>query len=1027
MIIWVRAVSLPQSAAFTPQESGPRPFFIMKLMSRLLFLGIFLPFSANMHAADLGPEREDDYGSGPTGMAGLYYPGGIPNLGLAVGHPNTLARNDRLVVKFNIASFLPPQKPVEAATLHFSVTLFDARDNLKEQTITVGHLNYTLGEALAGTDLVNREIETVGSVPVNRSDIKPGPGGSYSVDVTNFVNADIQQGRKFCGFRLGNALTEEGNADARSLCVFVGKNLRLKLRPRSAAVVVAKKKADLELVRDGKPQSVIIMDKQAPDSVRHAAQELQEHIAKASGATLPIQDSTENLAPQTVGIYLGETKAAKTCGVEFAKLKSDAFRIIAKDRCLVIAGRDYRGSPVFGLRNPWRINEVYSSKLKLGAFGEAGTLNGVYHFLEQYCGVRWYMPGDLGTVVPRQPTLRVPVMDQTIAPDYEYRYPWLCNFENSPEDALWYRRMRFGGACPVQIIHSFGGLEKYKDQHPEYFALIGGVRDFGGRSCLGGGANLCLSNPAVADQWVKEICTYFDQHPEQKYYPLSPEDGMVKVCECPQCQAQIVRSMGDTGKFSDYVWKFVNTVAKGVAAKHPDRYVGCLAYESYLEPPSRITQLEPNVAIILCKARGAFTNAEYQKRIYKSVKEWRQRTHNIFFWEYYLYTWLPWREMPVAYPHLISQDLRMLADFGKGEFIESESWGNNGGVSESMQGRMCFPATQHLNLYVTAQALWNAKLDVDHVLDEYYTQFYGPASAEMRTFWTMAETLWMSQKPVAGSLGSDDNPTDRFKPGDIKTLCKLLHDGLARVDADSVFARRIRLVQTEAQHAFKRINNLLDRKRSEYTMPKVERPIQLGGVVDQFPWNQMDPISFVGKSGEAAPYSTLAFCAWSSTDLYLTFVNFEPSEMRHIQAKATLRDQSADPAMWEDDSVEAFLCPDPEKPAHCYHFIISASGALWDGEMRGVQDPNAAQWNSRAEVKTRRENNRWIAQIRIPLRDLGLSGAKVGKSLAANFYRNRYCGQPVVYMAWSPTLEPSHFCPQDFGLLHFGGEVSKGK
>ena len=351
---------------------------------------------------------------------------------------------------------------------------------------------------------MNREIETVGSVPVNRSDIKPGQGGLYSVDVTNFVNADIQKGRKFCGFRSATRWRKKETPTlVRSACS--GENLRLKLRPRSAAGV-AEKKACLDLVRDGKPQSVIIIDKQAPDSVRHAARELQEHVAKASGANLPIQDSTENLAPQTIGIYLGETKAAKTLGVEFANLKSDAFRIIAKDHFLVIAGRDYRGPPVFGLRNPWQLNEVYNSKLKLGAFGEAGTLNGVYHFLEQYCGVRWYMPGDLGTVVPRQPTIRVPVMDETIAPDYEYRYPWLCNFEDSPEDALWYRRMRFGGACPVQIIHSFGGLAKYKDQHPEYFALIGGVRDFGGRSCLGGGANLCLSNPAVADQWVKEIC-----------------------------------------------------------------------------------------------------------------------------------------------------------------------------------------------------------------------------------------------------------------------------------------------------------------------------------------------------------------------------------------------------------------------------------------------------------------------------------------------------------------------------------------
>ena len=313
------------------------------------------------------------------------------------------------------------------------------------------------------------------------------------------------------------------------------------------------------------------------------------------------------------------------------------------------------------------------------------------------------------------------------------------------------------------------------------------------------------------------------------------------------------------------------------------------------------------------------------------MKEWSQRTRNIFFWEYYLYTWLPWREMPVVYPHLISQDLRTLRDFGKGEFIESESWGNNGGVPESMHGHICFPGTQHLNLYVTAKALWNSKMDVDHLLDEYYTQFYGTAGAEMKAFWTTAETLWMSEKPVAGSFGSGDNPSDRFKPSDITNLCKLLNDGLAKVEDGSVFARRIRLVQTEVQHAFKRINNLRDRKRSQYTMPKVGGSIKLSGLVDQFPWNRMDPVSFAGKTGEAAPYSTLAFGAWSSTDLYLTFVNFEP-EMSRIQAKVTGRDQNA----YEDDSVEAFLCPDPEKPAHCYHFIISASGALWDGETKGA-------------------------------------------------------------------------------------------
>jgi hypothetical protein len=378
--------------------------------------------------------------------------------------------------------------------------------------------------------------------------------------------------------------------------------------------------------------------------------------------------------------------------------------------------------------------------------------------------------------------------------------------------------------------------------------------------------------------------------------------------------------------------------------------------------------------------------------------------------------------MPVFYPHLISQDLRTLKDFGKGEFIESESWGSSGGVPESMRGRMCFPGTQHLNLYVTAKALWNSKMDVDHLLDDYYTQFYGAAGVEMKTFWTTAETLWMSEKAVAGGIGSGDNPTDRYQSSDITNLCKLLSDGLAKVEDGSVYAQRIRLVRTEVQHAFKRINNLRDRKRSQYTMPKVGGSLKLSGVVDQFPWNRMDPISFAGKTGEAAPYSTLAFGAWSSTDLYLTFVNFEP-EMSRLQTEVTGRDQNT----YEDDSVEAFLCPDPGKPAHCYHFIISASGALWDGETNGAPGPADSKWNSGAEVKTFRENNRWIAQIRIPLQDLGLSGAKVGQSLAANFYRNRYCGKPVTYMTWSPSLEPSHFCPKDFGLLHLGTDISKGR
>jgi hypothetical protein len=54
------------------------------------------------------------------------------------------------------------------------------------------------------------------------------------------------------------------------------------------------------------------------------------------------------------------------------------------------------------------------------------TTHAVYDFLERYCGVRWYGPGDLGTVADARPTLVV-----TGSPDEIRRKPLMTtrNYE----------------------------------------------------------------------------------------------------------------------------------------------------------------------------------------------------------------------------------------------------------------------------------------------------------------------------------------------------------------------------------------------------------------------------------------------------------------------------------------------------------------------------------------------------------------------------------------------------------------------
>jgi hypothetical protein len=79
-------------------------------------------------------------------------------------------------------------------------------------------------------------------------------------------------------------------------------------------------------------------------------------------------------------------------------------------------------------------------------------------------------------------------------------------------------------------------------------------------------------------------------------------------------------------------------------------------------------------------------------------------------------------------------------------------------------------------------------------------------------------------------------------------------------------------------------------------------------------------------------------------------------------------------------------------------------------------------WNSGAEATASREPNRWVLEMRIPLRELGIGSPVAGKTILANFFRNRYCGGPAVYSCWSPTLTIQHANIGRFGKIVFGGD-----
>ena len=118
--------------------------------------------------------------------------------------------------------------------------------------------------------------------------------------------------------------------------------------------------------------------------------------------------------------------------------------------------------------HPWqnpiasRIYKNYNKQLDIWSYDHRGSLNAVYAFLRSL-GVRWYMPGELGEIVPETRDIALPEINQTVRPAYEVRSvsrPMISS--NEIEDALWY--LRIGANDQYGILHHG---QRNLTEHPE--------------------------------------------------------------------------------------------------------------------------------------------------------------------------------------------------------------------------------------------------------------------------------------------------------------------------------------------------------------------------------------------------------------------------------------------------------------------------------------------------------------------------------------------------------------------------------
>ena len=637
------------------------------------------------------------------------------------------------------------------------------------------------------------------------------------------------------------------------------------------------------IVENGRPNAEIIIAEDPPRTVYLAARDLQVYVEKITGAKLEIVTEPGG---RSIPIYIGESSHTQKLGIETGELKYGAYRIVSSEDWLVLIGQDSDFTPI----EPWpksnadiasgrmqaewdkitgarwgythsQLHKHYSGRnhlfgtpdetrvddqgnVHVWTYDERGSFNAVCGFLRDL-GVRWYMPGEIGEILPERGSIALPKVDKTVHPDFPMR---ILNFRPSVygRDAMMWG-FRLGvrqpyGRQAAHGMHHMTDNDRTLKNHPDWFALYGGKRH---NDPAIKNNQLCYGNEELFRETVRFVRVQMD-HFDMDVVSVQPPDGYTAMCQCPLCEGRESPELGERGRLSNYVWDFVNRVAKEVGKTHPEKKISNLAYGIYTEPPSNIDRLEPNVQVILVGGRRPLHEDREDLRRLRAA--WAEKTDTpIEIFENYPFTGRGFY-LPAYFPRSLGEQINETKGQSRGEDIWiTMDFGENA------------IGYNHFLLYFTARMYWGGKnQDAGAMFDEYVEKFYGPASAEMGAFFSYCEQNWRAMD------------RDGDKAGEALRLFAVAQNA---VSADSIHGRRIQLIDNYLERLRKKAEQL-SQKRGPVprlrlvSTGKKNPPIAVDGKLDDFAWKNI-PVASIGTMREV------------ETEIRSQLVSLDPERVRH--------------------------------------------------------------------------------------------------------------------------------------------------
>ena len=438
-------------------------------------------------------------------------------------------------------------------------------------------------------------------------------------------------------------------------------------------------------------KTVIVQGDDSSPSEKNAVKELQSYLNKILGKQLTI---AAEMPKSGSCIVIGTGKIAKSVApdIDFAKFKPDEIMLktIGKNILLVAGARP------------------------------RGTLYAVYELLEKEFGVRFLSPDH--EIVPKYSHLTIKEIDCRYAPQFVYREG---HSETLCKNSIWSVKLRlngcrfrkhipleWGGFYQMGLDHSltrtYVNAKKWFKQKPEWFA-------FRKKENARVDKQLCLSDPEVIAQLIKDVLAEQKQMPERRFIGIGAADNN-RYCQCEKC-LKAYRKYGTTGAT---MWLAANELAKTVRKEYPRTQIVYMAYWSTERPPENL-KIEPNISVVLAvldRNHGLPPSATPRYGIY--LKKYNELTKNkVYIWDYYanFSNFI----LPTPQLNIIGPAFRMYEkNHVNGVFVQLPF----GTLAD-------FPDYRN---YLTAKLAWNPELDSKKLMREYFEAHYGKAAAPMLAY-----------------------------------------------------------------------------------------------------------------------------------------------------------------------------------------------------------------------------------------------------------------------------------------------------